>query len=255
MALLFDAAAERVDVGSDASLDNLDPFTWVAWIYPIGLAGTNGIIVKGDGASDFKRLISRADDSVRMIVSCTGVDTDYRSNAAFLTANTWQLLAATYDFGGGAANQAHIYRGTLTSTVVETAYALQQDGTIGVTDDSGGNLYIGNNSFFDGDFDGIIACAMVFDSVLTLAQLRSLQFRFVPQFAGCQGFWHFGFNGTGNQADWSTNTNTGTVTGPTVADHVPVGPHFGFGLPHGSYLFSRPARHGFVNYQIPAIAL
>jgi len=71
---------------------------------------------------------------------------------------------------------------------------------------------------------------MYFDRALSLGEIRSLQFH--PRvLSGCVLYSHYGFNGTGTQPDWSGKGNSGTVTGATVSNHVPLGSPFGFDDP------------------------
>jgi len=78
-------------------------------------------------------------------------------------------------------------------------------------------------------WDGNIAIVAVVDRVLTLGEIQSWQFR--PRVvSGTKLFCHLGYDGVGDQADWSGTVGTGTNTGATQADHVPLGPTFGLDL-------------------------
>ena len=66
----------------------------------------------------------------------------------------------------------------------------------------------------------------VHNTDLALAEIQRQQFRPHP-LASTLVFCMLGYAGTGTQPDWSGNGNNGTVTGATVADHVPLGA-FGF---------------------------
>src|SRR3989344_3836504 len=52
-ALNFDGSDDRVDAGSPASLDNVNTFTYTAWVKPIGRGETSaGRIVNKTGSAD-----------------------------------------------------------------------------------------------------------------------------------------------------------------------------------------------------------
>ena len=63
---------------------------------------------------------------------------------------------------------------------------------------------------------------------MPLAQMQALQFNLHPT-TNTLLLSHYGYNGTGTQPDWSGNGHNGTVTGATVADHVPMPPAFPYG--------------------------
>ena len=91
----------------------------------------------------------------------------------------------------------------------------------------------------------------VISSELTLNQIIAQQYR--PHVrSDSQVFMHLGFNGTGTQPDLTGKGNNGTVTGAVVADHVPLGPPFGFDIPWAPVAVaaaagSFPPRRSFMN--------
>lgn len=231
MALLFNSSGEKVDCGNNSSLNNLDPFTWLGWVRPT--LGSNGwVITKADATTDFKRLQLRTNGSSRLRVERETTLTALNTAASTFTGDVWQFIAATYD--DAASTETFIYRGTLTSVVVDVSdVASRTNGAGAETDDSGGNFIIGNRGGADEHMPGRIAWIMCLNVALTLSQIRTQQFH--PHVvAGTVGFWHLGFLPVASsQPDWSGNGNNGTVTDATLADHVPLGPPFGFdvGLP------------------------
>jgi concanavalin A-like lectin/glucanase superfamily protein len=82
-------------------------------------------------------------------------------------------------------------------------------------------------------FDGRIAEVTIWDVAFTQAEVEASA-------RGCRplrlrtgnrlGHWRLGLGAGGAEPDWSGNHNNMTVSGALVADHVPLGPDFGFDL-------------------------
>ena len=234
MALTFGAAtSDRVDHGSAAALDNLTKFTYLLWLFPTTLTNLRMFLSKDDGAAA----------NIYFGLSGTGgnieFQVDWSTSAGFVrssstplaTTSKWYCVVATYD--SLAAQQNHMYVGDLVTALSEPTYSNNTNGSGSQSDDSARSLVIGN----DGTtlaLQGRIAFAGVWNRAMSLAELQSQQFR--PRVSsGSLLFTHYGFNGTDTQPDWSGNGNAGTVTGATVADHVPLSPFFGFDLGYGAF--------------------
>ena len=229
MALKFGAAtSDRVDIGSGASLDTLDPWTYMAWVYPTTITSSRVCgFHKGTSATTRRRF--RIDDSsgnLSVFWQRQGVDLSYVANTLPLTINTWHFIAATGNTGASAGNIVHIYKGTLTTLAAEVGYSTKTDGDSPPNDDGANNMAIGNSNNTTLAFQGSIACGIYIAGELTLAQIRQWQFN-PRKLENARWFCHLGFVGTGAQPDWSGNFNAGTVTGATVAPHVPLQPKFG----------------------------
>lgn len=229
MALTFGAATtDSVDVASDVSIEDLDPYTWWGWFFPTAFTNTRRFLGRGD---ELHRLSVQGTDNIRYRRNRASntTNTVYETNDSPLSLNVWHFVAASFNSGASAGNIAHIYVGTLTTLAVESAYGTQTDGA-GTPDTDVGSIWIvGNKGNKAKSFEGDIAIAGLIDRELTLGQIQDLQFR--PRAVkDTKIFIHLGHNGTGTQPDWSGNGNSGTVSGPTAADHVPLGPPFGFDL-------------------------
>ncbi len=225
MALLFGAAStDLVEFGSLASLDNLLTFTYITWLYPTTLTVGNRIYSKDAGGDDraFIELHWGNSDAILASVGWSVGSDESDSSAGVLTTNAWQCVAVTYDHAG-AGNRIRIYKGTLSSLLSEVSYQFNANTGSGTHDDSTANLIIGNKTAPRKVFQGRIANACVWNRVLTLGEMIQQQFSPHPT-SGCVLFSQLGYNGTGTQPDWSGNINNGTVTGATVADHVPLAP-------------------------------
>lgn len=227
MSLAFGAAAsDRVDCGSGSTLDDLDPFTILLWVYPTTLTNNRVIFIKGQSGNNSRKslTIPVVTSNVSFTVDRATTDTSFITSGGIWVVNTWYLLAATFD--SAASPVAHIYRGTLTAGATEPSYGTSTDGSGAVQSDAAENLRLGNSAANTVAFQGRIGYAAYIAGALTLAQIIDWQFR--PRvIAGTRGFWIPGYNGTANVPDLSGNGNTGTITGATVADHVPLPAPFG----------------------------
>lgn len=221
MALLFTSGtSDKVDCGSGASLDDLAAGTFLAWVYPTALKADDTIVVKTAQSTGMRNFIAVGSGALRVDID-RATDLVIVSSASVLSTDSWQFVAAVFNTGGADADQK-LFHGTLTSLAAETGYQVQQVGSGAVVSDAAHNLFIGNfNSGTFGAFAGRIAWVAHWNRVLTLAEIRAQQFR-PHKTSGCVLFMHLGFNGTGTQPDHSGNFNSGTVTGATVAPHVPL---------------------------------
>ncbi len=230
MALTFGAnLTDRVNIGSAAVIDNLNPFTWFMWLNANTITASRVFACKGLSGTN-QKLCGFSGGSGNVIVQVTraSVSTQYITNTTPLSSTgTWYCLAVTFDSGAAAGQVVNIYTGTLTSPLTEATYGTATDGSGGVSSDASSNFFWGNRSNFDLPFQGDIAIGMIFNRALSLGELKSLQWR-PRMISGCVDFQILGYNGTGSQPDWSGNGNAGTVTGATQsATHVPLPPPFG----------------------------
>lgn len=222
MSLVFGGAtSHRVDVGSAASLDALNPYTVLAWIYPTAGAGTRRIWTKG-ATTNIRSLNT---DNNSYTISIGRATTNSSALATVANMSTWALNK--WCFVGGTCNTTtatdnRIWHGDLTTLAAEAAaYSSQTLGSGAVGSDAAVNGIIGNRDANDQSMFGRIGVIAVFNRALTLAEVQSWQQR--PRIlSGCVGLWWLGQNGTGAQADHSGNGNTGTVTGATLGDMFPL---------------------------------
>ena len=218
MALTFTSgSANRVDFGSNASLDNLSAYTAILCVYPTDATSgrrffnkgvdNNGTAVWWDWttAGDVACVCNRVTDS-------TAIATNP------LTQNAWQQLAVSYSDAAGF----NVFTRLLDEVFVETSYTgTPVVGSGARIDDSAEPLIWGNRNELDAGFGGQISCAKFFDAKLTLAQLNQYAFD-DPKLASNVVNAELGWAGTGTQVDYSGNQNDGTVTGATVSSHPGV---------------------------------
>lgn len=238
MALLFtNATSNRVNHGSGATLDNLPAgaFTLAAWVQRTAASLGRNMSWKGTGAFPNFSWVTVVSDTgagdMRMFQPRGTTDCSFTSNTSALPANEWRFIAWAYDVADTSATQVQMYTGSLTVTVAEVGYTIQQAGVGTSFDESAGDLLLGNSDqgggTFISAFPGIIARIAIFNSKLTLAQLQRLQFAPTWMWTGPNTKLLADYYDTGTQPDYSGNSNAGTVTGATAINHVPLGPPWG----------------------------
>ena len=253
MSLFFtNAVSDRVDHGSGAGLDNLPAgaFTLAAWVYRTAADLGRNVAYKGTGAYPNFSWVAVASDgsagTLRMFQPRGTQDCSFTSNTSALPADEWRFIAWAYDVADTSASQVQMYTGSRTVSVAEAGYTAQQAGIGTSFDESAGNLLIGNADLggsFASAFPGRIGRVGIFNSKLTLAQLQRLQFAPAWMWAGANTKLLSDYHGTGTQPDYSGNGSAGTVTGATAADHMPLGPPWGFDAPDPQLLTPPPDLH------------
>jgi len=254
MALTFGTAtSDRLTCGSGASIDTLDPFTYLTWVYPTTI--TSGRIHGfHKGTSPITRARFRLDNAsghMSVFVQRAGVDLSYIANNEPLVVNAWQFAAATFNSAAAVGSIAHIYRGTLSAAAVEVTYGTKTDGDGARNNDGANDLQIGNSNNTTLALQGRIAVVAYLAQEMTLPQIISWQWR-PRSTATTKLFIILGSAAAASvQPDWTGNANNGTPTGLAMADHVPLGPWFGhqFGWPGAFTAAAPPAvtRHGLLS--------
>mgnify|MGYP003133631028 CR=1 FL=1 len=152
-----------------------------------------------DSSNQRALLYYHGSGELRFIVAGTLV-ASYAYSASELAANQWHQYTATYNT---TDDEYKIYLdGELKTTSTTTASDNSGIDTIRVGSDKG-------NSY---DFNGQIKDVMIYDSVLTDAQINLLH---KSQWVGSPVTWWKFNEGTGNATDSGTASNTGTVTNAT----------------------------------------
>lgn len=231
MALNFaqGAETEKVDCGSDTSLDNLDPQCYIAWVQFSAFEEFDCIMNKfvSPPRNNSVQLVGASGDNIRHRRVFSGTNHNYITNDTPLSLNTWHCVCAQFD--SVAPSLDGIFVGSLTTAMTESTYSANADPDGTISSDAGDALNIGNTGGDNNAMEGDIAVAAVINRTLTLGEMQDWQF-YPRVIADTKLFMHLGYNGTGTQPDWSGNGNHGTVTGAVVSDHVPLGPPFGFDL-------------------------
>jgi len=215
MAIKFDGTDDVVNCGSNAVLDNIQAaMTAMAWINIAGF-GENGTGRIFNKASGWLFFVNTTNSTIRLISTRATTNGDWVNAPFGIALNTTYHVAVTYD-GSSTANNAVFYvDGVLSATTVNAF-------PVGATsDDSAGDLLIGNTPATDRTFNGWIEDARVYNRILTAAEvltIKNSQGRdnirnsMIGRWMG-QGV----EAGTiGNQIDLSGNSNTGVPSNGPV---------------------------------------
>ena len=235
------AASQYIDCGSAAAIDDWTACSIVAWCRATSLATLDDIrrigaktstIPLGKELQHAYHSSGIAQDCLRFRVNRATAVANAESVANTVVANEWMFAAGVYDEASGP----QIYKGTLTALVAEVAYSSGPTVGSGATSsDADGPLRWGQRPIAGANaasgFRGDISFGLYVNRRLTLAELQALQYRLLfYRFTEAKAAYQFGLHaGIGSQPDISGNGNTGTIVGSvTLADHVPLGPPFGF---------------------------
>lgn len=235
MALNFKPnSSNRLTIGSDASIDNLNPGWWAAWAWwnsnpamLLNIYGKVSTAVKvfrhgaGTGTAAASKFGFRV---VRASTNC-GAEANWSTfgNGTFWATGKWIFVAATYDTDGAASAQ-RIFAGSLVDVVTEaSSYVAQSAGSGGVTSDAGGTGTIGNVDAGNASFPGYIGAFWVGGgAVLTLAEAETLRLDPNAWPASCKAAHFIGKGGnTGFHKDM-VGVNDGTPNFTTVVADPPL---------------------------------
>lgn len=137
-----------------------------------------------------------------------------------LALDTWTCFALTYNAAGTSGERLKYYQGNLTTALTFRAEGGTGSGTVV---DAGETLTVGGRGATE-SMNGKVAFFGHWNRVFPLGELKAQQYR-MHVTSGCVVFSHYY---AGIATDWSGLGNNGTITGATGADHVPLGPPFGF---------------------------
>jgi hypothetical protein len=218
---LYSATSHRIEHGSAAMLDNLAEFTVCMWVYPTSFVDNRRLAVKG---GFWGLLMDGAGGNIEFSVPLSAGTSNFITNDTPLsTANNWRFAAVTWKLSDPTKRVA-IYKASLGGAVSECTYGTQTDPGLGsatMTDDAAGNLIVGCNAGSNQGFPGRVATFGLWNRRLTLAEIdEQCRFPHATDPAENLVFCQYGYAGNA-AADMTGNGNTGTVTGPAVADHVP----------------------------------
>lgn len=168
----FNATTSIINISADASLNNAEPFTYMAWVYPEGMGENGG-----------GRLADKADTGVdagawRVFISATtsfGFTKEYGTtslrkitDANTVFFNRWQHVAVSWT-GSNSASAVLIYL----DGVVQTVYSAATDGAGAKESDAGIALRLGNIGNGTRTWDGQQAYHQLFRRVLTAEEIQA----------------------------------------------------------------------------------
>lgn len=233
---------DQVNHGSASNLDDVAVGTYLFWIWWDALpSAVRSLLGKSERRIIHSHWGSTGDYTAFIIDGTNKVE--FAANIGATAA--WYCVAFTWDTSLGSG-YGSIYRGSLTGLMA--SQTLTWETKVAGGTDAGGDLLIGRDSNANTSLDGKIALFAHWGVRLTLDELIQQQYRLMPVVRTDPSellvFCNYGFSGTGVQRDWSGNSNDGTVTGATVAPHVPLRISRGVGAPYvvgGTTYYSTPA--------------
>lgn len=219
MALNFDSAGSNRNVnhGSAASLDNLagaGAVSVAAWLYRTTNGDNQNIVYKGSLLCVVTNAVAEGGLQFAFLRATTA--TNFVTNAAILPLNTWKFVVCTFDDAAGT--EVAIYHGDLTTAMAAASFSTSTNGSGAVNSDAANDLIVGNDSGLVSPLRGRCDAVGVWNTALTLAQAETLR-NLAPSdwdtVTGCK--LASDYHATGTQPDYSGNSNTGTITGATLA--------------------------------------
>lgn len=224
MALAFSGSTDKVTITGSTTLGVYAAYTICSWIYTTSDTARQAIFrcaINIDLSLSFEGATAGDPFYVHREGSTYCEAKAPAANFSAYGLNKW-LYAASVVKDGGVNTDQKLFIGDLSNNAAEpSSYTSQVAGSGGGTS-SNVSYTIGN--FSDSrPFVGRIAMVAVYSGAKTEQEIVAQQWAAYPLHSGCLYFCQFGWNGTGTQPDWSGNQDNGTVTGATVADHVPLG--------------------------------
>jgi len=174
-ALIFDGSDDRVNIGSQATLDNLQQKSISLWVkYPsTGSVDVPALVDKQDGGSSgwqlrLSSVINGSDLRLRFVQNFSGTSGEWSSNASTVPYDSWVNVAVTYDKTIDSNQPTFYVNG---SPVAFTAIS----NPIGTSaDDSAVNAYIGDRSASDNSFKGSFDDVRIYNGILSAAEIQTI---------------------------------------------------------------------------------
>jgi len=158
----FDGTDDNIDCGSATSLDDVNPKTVIAWIYPEGWGENNkGYVIAKSGFWNFFLLNSASEESLSWWRGHATTNGDWRIPTSSISLNTWQHLALTYDDSNNA-NDPAIYINAVSQTITEITTP-----SGAATSDAAETIYVGNASNGDRTWDGLVGELLFYNRALS----------------------------------------------------------------------------------------
>ncbi len=209
-----------------------DAATIAVWVKLADVGNTfRCMFAEGNDGAGLGIIANNVGDGTIIQIFCTGTGTNAvaMSVTGTLVAGEWAFIAATYNIGVSV----NIYKGNLTTSIVDVGNGAEDAGT--------GNHSFAAEAFTIGALSDIVSNGMdvafctIYNKVLTLGQLKQIQYSLKIVDSGCLLHVFPGYQGNANGVnctDYSGNATNGTLAGSlALANHVPLGPPFGAEIP------------------------
>lgn len=212
------ANTSRVKVTNPNVLQPIDQnkqFTIACWVNPITLVNNSFLVVLGPSTNIIELTISGTAGAFQ----CKGnpFNGNANSTAGFLTAGSWQHIAATYN--GNTDQLIRLY-----ANGVEVTYAVQTAAAYPTTPLYPNGITLGGNPNISNNFNGRLAEVAVFNVALTAQQISQIAASTIGLSVGSPGwknlvaYYHLSgqttveIDSTGNYANGGVVTNCSYFT-------------------------------------------
>jgi len=173
----FTGAADYINAGSNANLDNIfnGGGTVSAWINPQswGPGGFGRILAKeirdNEGWSFILDNVGAEDETLCLVVQFSGGESHWCTPTASISLNTWQHVVATYD-SSSRLNDPTIY----INGQPRANDDIDRAGAGSYVVDDGLSFFIGETTTFDRGFDGLIDGVRIYNRVLSAVEVEAL---------------------------------------------------------------------------------
>ena len=205
----FDGIDDHVEVSDDTSLDLTSTGTLEAWVYMFATSDNAGIIHKGDGSTgeaySLEFGFGTHNDRLQLVVrSGSGASYDSILSDTALTPKAWYHVAGTWNNTAATDDMKLYINGVLDKTgdCQRSAQNSSQKLIIGARYDFGTNP-------FSGEIDEV----RIWDDVRTQTEIRDYMCKkWTGTDTNLKAYWRFDDGSGTSCVDYSSNTNTGTMT-------------------------------------------
>jgi hypothetical protein len=173
------ATGDYINGASAATLDNISPISFVAWVKPTSVSATMDFYDKGSSLQ-FNSFYIDPTGVLKFQRKMSGNTLSRTSNGSLIAAGSYQHIAVTWDGTITDSTKVHIYiNGT------EVAYSAGTNGSGSLGDDSANNflLGIGSDASTFG-YAGLITEVGVFSRVLTPTEINDIMNNGLKQVSG-----------------------------------------------------------------------
>lgn len=170
MARDFDGVDDRINFGSDASIDDFVAMTVCAWVRPDGGAATDVLLTKSTAGGAEGPSFLYSNTKLTLLRPHSTTDGDWNSGAASLPSGALRHVAVTYD-RGATTNDPIFYIDGVAQATTEAVTP------VGVPDsDAAIDLIAGELASGASDLDGLIGHLVYHDAILSAAEINRARF-------------------------------------------------------------------------------
>lgn len=154
-------AGDKIVVPHGEPIDDLQTFTWAAWVKPESIGAERYVLSKGN-----KYLRIQADNEIQFIVDCVTTDADSVSTTT-VAAATWYHIVVVYDHDGDKKVDIYV-NGT------EETYTTETAGAGNVVADNATDFWVGAHTDSSGWVDGVVDDVRIYNRALAAAEVSNL---------------------------------------------------------------------------------